>query len=401
MTTAQTIKCPKCKTYIDVEKVLSHQIERDLRNKYAHKENKLEEKENELIQMEINQQKLLDEKLYSMKKKLEKEISEKSLKENEEKIQLYEQELNELTKKVKLIHKMEVEMSRLKREKESYASEVKTQTIIAMNKEFSKKEEELKRKAEEELELKVRELEKKLLDQKKLTDEQKRKLEQGSMQLQGEIQELLIEDKLKDLFPNDKILEIGKGQNGADVIQYINHNNANTKGSIYYESKRTKIFQKSWIKKFKKDLSDLKADIGVMVTKTMPKGEKKVALIDGIYVCELSELSIVSNILRNFIIKHNSFKESQTNKSEKMALMYDYLTSEKFFSIMKELVEIFCEQQESLNKEKNALMTSWKRREDQIERFKHNVSDLYSKVRSISSNEYFEIKELELKYILL
>jgi len=81
--------------------------------------------------------------------------------------------------------------------------------------------------------------------------------------------------------------------------------------------------------------------------------------------------------------------------------MYDYLTSEKFFSIMKELVGIFCEQQESLNKEKNALMTSWKRREDQIERFKHNVTELYSKIRSISSNENFELEELELKYISL
>jgi len=401
MTTTQTINCPKCKTYIDVEKALSHQIERKLRNKYAHKENKLEEKENELNQIEINQQKLLDEKLHSMKKKLEKEISEKSIKENEEKIQSYEQELNELTRKVKLFHKMEAEMSRLKREKESYASEVKTKTIKAMNEEFSKKEEELKRKAEQELELKVRELEKRLLDQKKLTEEQKRKLEQGSMQLQGEIQELLIEDTLRNLFPNDNIQEIGKGQNGADIIQYIKQEKTNTKGSIYYESKRTKIFQKSWIKKFKKDLGELKADVGVIVTKTMPKGEEKIALIDGIYVCELSELSIVSSILRNFIIKHNSFIESQTNKSDKMSLMYDYLTSEKFFSIMKELVGIFCEQQESLNKEKNALMTSWKRREDQIERFKHNVTELYSKIRSISSNENFELKELELKYISL
>ena len=120
MTTTQTINCPKCKTHIDVEKALSLQIERNLRNKYTQKENELEEKENELKQVEINQQKLLDSKLHLMKQKIEKEISEKSIKENEEKIQSYEQELNEMTRKLKLFHKMEAEMSRLKREKESY-----------------------------------------------------------------------------------------------------------------------------------------------------------------------------------------------------------------------------------------------------------------------------------------
>jgi len=51
-------------------------------------------------------------------------------------------------------------------------------------------------------------------DQKKLTEEMKRKQEQGSMQLQGEVQELAIEEWLAFQFPLDSIEEVKKGARG-------------------------------------------------------------------------------------------------------------------------------------------------------------------------------------------
>jgi hypothetical protein len=63
--------------------------------------------------------------------------------------------------------------------------------------------------------LKMRELEKQLEDQRKLAEEMKRRAEQGSMQLQGEAQELALEDLLRTSFPFDAISEVGKGVRGA------------------------------------------------------------------------------------------------------------------------------------------------------------------------------------------
>ncbi|MEY4050971.1 MAG: hypothetical protein RL262_1805, partial [Bacteroidota bacterium] len=67
--------------------------------------------------------------------------------------------------------------------------------------------------------LKVKELEKQLEDQRKLAEEMRRKAEQGSMQMQGEVQELLLEELLKTSFPFDQVSEVGKGVRGADCIQ--------------------------------------------------------------------------------------------------------------------------------------------------------------------------------------
>src|SRR6185503_8841696 len=61
----------------------------------------------------------------------------------------------------------------------------------------------VRKQEEEKNELKFLELKKQLDDQKKLVDEMKRKGEQGSMQLQGEVQELAIEEFLRSSFPLD------------------------------------------------------------------------------------------------------------------------------------------------------------------------------------------------------
>src|SRR6218665_3856386 len=75
--------------------------------------------------------------------------------------------------------------------------------------------------AEHEFKMKLAEKDKQLEDQKKLAEEMKRKAEQGSMQLQGEIQELALEELLRSSFPFDLIQEVDKGVRGADCIQTV------------------------------------------------------------------------------------------------------------------------------------------------------------------------------------
>ena len=55
---------------------------------------------------------------------------------------------------------------------------------------IQEEKEKIRKIEEEKNELRFKELHKQLEDQKKLTEEMKRKQEQGSMQLQGEVQEL-------------------------------------------------------------------------------------------------------------------------------------------------------------------------------------------------------------------
>ena len=203
-----------------------------------------------------------------------------------------------------------------------------------MKKQLLQKTDEIKaqgaKEEQDKFELERMEYERKLADQKKLTEEMKRKMEQGSMQMQGEVQELAIEDWLQSNFPLDTIEEIKKGQRGGDCVQIVNTREAQNCGEIYYESKRTKDFQASWIEKFKGDIRDRGADIGVLVTEVMPKDMERMGMKEGIWICTFNEFKGLSAVLRQTIIKLNASIISQENKGDKMHMLYDFLTSASF-----------------------------------------------------------------------
>ena len=145
---------------------------------------------------------------------------------------------------------------------------------------------------------------------------------QGSVQLQGEAPEVLIEDWLKEEFPDDNIKEVKKGARGADCLQFVNTRSTQNCGTIYYESKRTKDFQPSWIEKFKADIRDKEADIGVLVTEVMPSDMDRLGLKDGVWICNYSEFKGLCAVLRESIIRLSTAISSQENKGDKMDMLY-------------------------------------------------------------------------------
>ena len=174
------------------------------------------------------------------------------------------------------------------------------------------------------MKLRIKEMEKKLQDQIKLTEEMQRKQAQGSMQLQGEVQELAIEEYLAATFPLDTIEEIKKGARGADCIQVVNTRTTQNYGKVYYESKRTKDFQAGWIEKFKADMRDKEADVGVLVTEAMPADMERMGLRDGVWVCSFAEFKGLCAVLRESVVQINKVALSQEGKGDKMSLLYDF-----------------------------------------------------------------------------
>jgi hypothetical protein len=194
---------------------------------------------------------------------------------------------------------------------------------------------------EQEYQLRTKELEKQIEDQKKLVEEMRRKSEQGSMQLQGEVQELMLEEMLQSTFPFDKIEEVGKGVRGADCIQIVRNQFGNESGKIIYESKRTKDFSNEWIEKLKKDMRSHGADVAVIVTQTFPKDMERFGEKDGVYICTFNEVRSVSLLLRNALLKIADARKSQENKGDKMVMLYDYLTGTEFSEQWKAIREGF------------------------------------------------------------
>ena len=232
--------------------------------------------------------------------------------------------------------------------------------------------------------------------QKKLTEEMRRKQDQGSMQMQGEVQELAIEEWLAVKFPLDTIEEIKKGARGGDCIQIVHTRTEQNCGTIYYESKRTKDFQPSWIEKFKADIREKGATIGVLVTEVMPSDMDRLGLKDGIWICNYEEFKGLCAVLRESIIQVSTAISTQENKGDKMDMLYDFLTSSTFRMQIEAIVEGFTSMKIALDSEKRAMQRIWKEREKQIEKVVTNTIDMYGSIKGIAGNAIQSVKALEL-----
>ncbi len=401
------IHCPNCKFEFPVEDVFLHQAEEQIKKEY-------EQKINEQIQnYQLQQRQLQSEKeAFEKKRQRENEIFQEKLKKKivEEKVKLQKETEGEFAEKIKLLEqeneKRKNENSELKKKellllkKEGDLKEQQEEFELKLQRELNDKMEEkaaeIRKKEAEKNELKFREYEKKLEDQKKHLDEMQRKVDQGSTQMQGEVQELAMEEWLMSNFPLDSITEIKKGVRGADCIQVVNTREINNCGTIYYESKRTKDFQKTWIEKFKNDIRDQGANIGVLVTDAMPEGMSRMGMVEGIWICTFEEFKGLCFVLRESIIEISNAITVQENKGDKMTMLYSFLTSNEFRLQVEGIVEGFTLMKNDLEKEKRSMIGHWKRREKQIEKVILNTTHMYSSIKGIAGNAIQPVQSLEL-----
>ena len=282
------------------------------------------------------------------------------------------------------------------REREELKEVALAEAQLQLNQALSTEKDKIRKSEEEKNELRIRELQKKLEDQMKLTEEMRRKQEQGSMQMQGEVQELAIEEWLMTHFPLDTIDEIKKGARGGDCIQVVHTRSKQNCGRIYYESKRTKDFQTGWIEKFKADMREKEADIGVLVTEAMPHSMDRVWKIDGVWVCTYEEFKGLAAVLRESVIQVSTALSSQENKGDKMVMLYDYLSSTTFRMQVEAIVEGFSSMKIALESEKRSMQRIWKEREKQIDKVTTNTIDMYGSIKGIAGSAIKSVKALEL-----
>lgn len=405
------VKCPNCGTSIDVQDILSHQLEDEIKKKYqsqiAEEKKKYEAEQQRLMQEKLlfeqkkkqeNElfQQRLENQLKEERKQIELKIRTKLTDEQSEQFKALQTELNEKSEQVKELNKSKAEIEKLKREKGELKEAAEAEAQKKLNEVLLTEREKIRKLEEDKNELRFKEMQKQLEDQKKLTEEMKRKQEQGSMQLQGEVQELAIEEWLASKFPLDTIEEIKKGARGGDCIQIVHTRTEQNCGTIYYESKRTKDFQPSWIEKFKADIRDKGANIGVLVTEVMPSDMDRMGLKDGIWICNYEEFKGLCTVLRESIIQVSTALSSQVNKGDKMDLLYDYLTSNTFRMQIEAIVEGFTQMKADLESEKRSMQRIWKQREKQIEKVVTNTIDMYGSVKGIAGNAIQSVRALEL-----
>ena len=211
------------------------------------------------------------------------------------------------------------------------------------------------------------------------------------MQLQGEVQELILEDMLRGSFPFDMVNEVGKGVRGADCIQTVRNSFGQECGKIIYESKRTTNFGGDWIEKLKADMRSQGADVAVLVTQAMPKDMDCFGEKDGVWVCTFSEVRALTTVLRDLIIRVYNASKSQENKGDKMTLLYNYLTSSEFSEQWSAIREGFLSMRMSIVKEREQMEKLWKAREKQLEKALLNAANIKGSIEGISGMDQINL----------
>ncbi|MCE9554775.1 MAG: DUF2130 domain-containing protein [Planctomycetes bacterium] len=251
-----------------------------------------------------------------------------------------------------------------------------------------------KLEAEEGLKLKVAEKEHTIAAMQKQIEELKRKAEQGSQQLQGEVQELELETTLRGKFPRDSIEQVPKGEYGGDVLHRVYGSLPQCCGTILWESKRTKNWSDGWLAKLRGDQRAAKAEFAVIVSQVLPKDVETFDLIDGVWVTSPRTVIPVALALRHSIIELAIARQTGEGQQTKMEMVYQYLTGSRFRQRVQAIVEAFSSMHDDLDREKKAITKQWAKREEQITRVMQATVGMYGDLQGIAGKTLQEIEGL-------
>ncbi|WP_190600766.1 DUF2130 domain-containing protein [Candidatus Vesicomyidisocius sp. SY067_SCS001] len=405
------IECEHCGNKINIEQSIWKSISIDLNSKYVKKNveikvrekalNDKKEKQDEEVAFLVAQEKSVLVKEYNNVQKiqakmiqtevdkrviLDKEFLDKQIREE------VKNDLEDAKQKNIENNKIKIENIRL----EATVNTMESQHQVDIEMKVAEAINLSEKKAIEDREQQRSENDVKMKQMQKSIEDAHRQSNQGSMQIQGEAQEQTIESFLKYNFPLDIIEPIKQGARGGDYLQYVVNNNNQKCGIIYYESKRTKNFENSWVQKFKADMREKNVDIGVLVTQAMPIGMKRAGLVKGIWVCSLEEFKMISYILRKQLIEIYKIRGISENREDIVSHLYRYLTSSEFKMDMEAIVEGFTEMRSDIDSEKKAFNRIWSKRGKQLEKIMLSTVNMYGSLQGISNNSIETINGLEL-----
>lgn len=425
------IKCPHCSKPFKLNETLAAPLIEETRRKceaeFQEKEDELEGRRKEFAQEQkaadkarkafekeraalARQQEQLEEQVAEKveqqraaivrdeAKKAKQKYEEKLAERDEEKAELEEQ-IKEKNEKLTEARKQEAEFRRKERELDDKIAAADVELEKRLNAALAPAREKAKLDAEEQQRLKLAEKDKVIEDQKRQLAEAQRKLEQGSQQLQGEVQELDLEVRLRSAFPTDTMDPVPKGHHGGDTLHRIVAIQGEICGTILWESKRTAKWQGPWLDKLKQDQRAAKADLAVIVTQAMPPGLNSFAQLDGVWVTTPALAMALGAALRLCLVECSAARRAVEGQQDKMAILYQYLTGPAFRQRIEALKDAFIAMENDLQKERRVIMRQWDKRQKQIERVMVATVGMYGDLQGIAGAPLQKIEGLDLEHL--
>jgi hypothetical protein len=356
----QTITCPSCRATIDLSDALSSEVQ-------------------EQLQGEIEA-------------RLEKQMQARSAKQ----VQQLQEQLAERTKALAEQQRNELSLRKRARELEEKQRQLELEVARKLDAERQLIINKVRQEESEAGVLKLREKDEQLSQLKKTIEDLRRQSQQGSMQIQGEVQEDSLKESLQAAFVMDSIEDVATGARGADLVQKLNGKLGSSMGVIIWESKNTKAFSDSWLAKLKNDQGLVKANVAILVTQVLPEGIDSFGQKNGIWITKPAFALPLAASLRSHLLELHKAQLSLSGRDEKMAVLYSYLSSQEFRHHIESMVMAFVSMKEDLEAEKRSLLRIWSKREKEIDRLIGSTGHLYGDLQGIIGGALPSIPQLEL-----
>ena len=413
-----TVVCPQCKTEIKLTESLAapllESVRRDYEQRLTQKDAEVARHEKTLQEREATLQKAKESLDEEVAAKLQRERAGIAAEEAKKAKRALENDLDQRAKEITELQeilkqremklaeaqKAQAEVTRKQRELEDAKRELELTVAKRVQAELDAACDKAKKDAEEELKLKVLEKEQTIASMQRQIEDLKRRAEQGSQQLQGEVQELEIESLLRSRFPRDMIQSVPKGEFGGDVLHRVVGPLGQPCGTILWESKRTKNWSDTWLPKLREDQRTAKAEIAVIISQALPKDVETFDLVDGVWVAHPRVLLPIAITLRNTLIEVASARQASEGQQTKMEMVYQYLTGQRFRQRIQAIVEAFSSMREDLDRERKAITKQWAKREEQIDRVMQATVGMYGDLQGIAGKTLQEIEGLEFQGLL-
>ena len=413
-----TVVCPQCKTEIKLTESLAapllESVRRDYEQRLTQKDAEVARHEKTLQEREATLQKAKESLDEEVAAKLQRERAGIAAEEAKKAKRALENDLDQRAKEITELQeilkqrdmklaeaqKAQAEVTRKQRELEDAKRELELTVAKRVQAELDAACDKAKKDAEEELKLKVLEKEQTIASMQRQIEDLKRRAEQGSQQLQGEVQELEIESLLRSRFPRDMIQSVPKGEFGGDVLHRVMGPLGQPCGTILWESKRTKNWSDTWLPKLREDQRTAKAEIAVIISQALPKDVETFDLVDGVWVAHPRVLLPIAITLRNTLIEVASARQASEGQQTKMEMVYQYLTGQRFRQRIQAIVEAFSSMREDLDRERKAITKQWAKREEQIDRVMQATVGMYGDLQGIAGKTLQEIEGLEFQGLL-
>jgi len=416
--TEPTIICPNCKTEIKLTESLAAPLIESTRKRFeqqlAQKDSDIAEREQAMREKEKllqDSQGRLDEqvadqvaeqlkadhaRIAAEEARKAKQAAATDLEEKAKELAELQEVLEQRNVKLAEAQKAQAELVRKQRELDDAKRELELTVETRVQESLAVTREQARKEAEESMRLRVAEKDQTILSMQKKIEELKQKAEQGSQQMQGEVQELELENLLRAKFPFDAIEPVPKGEFGGDVLQRVAGSGGQPSGTILWETKRTRNWSDGWLIKLREDQRTAKAEIAVIVSQALPKGVESFEMIDGVWVTHPRAALPVAAILRQTLLDVALARQSSEGQQTKTEMIYQYLTGPRFRHRVEAIVEAFSTMQEDLDRERKAIMKQWAKREAQIERVMGATVGMYGDLQGIAGKSLQEIEGLSI-----